>query len=306
LNKSILNRFPFPITVTVMQLAMGSLFFLSGSKSGTHSLLSQRIKQRHLVRIAYTSLFHAAGVLASHASTLTSPSIAHVMVWKSGQPLVSTLLSVSLGTSATCLLLPASLSYSGIMLAASKATMIGLAWSTLSNLAFAARGEAISSRLPPRRFGGGQNLFWCLSMASLVWLVPLARFLEPSAPIGEFWQPLALSGALFYLTNSLAFSSLKQARNETKTPWTALRPILPKVVTCIVLVYQPSSPSVFVCLLAFAGQWRYQYIKAERKGRADSDECPLETIRESLKAIQWASSSSLAGSGRSNRSLVAA
>lgn len=278
-----------------MQLVIGSLFFLSDSHSGTQMLLSQRIKQRHLFRIAYISLFHAIGILTNHISTLTSPSISHVMVWKSGQPLVSTLLSVSLGTSAASMLLPASLSYSGIISAASKATWVGLAWCTLSNFAFAARGQSISSQLPPRRFGGGQNLFWCLSMASLVWLVPLAHFLEPNAPIGEFWQPLALSGALFYFTNNLAFSSLKHARNQTKTAWTFLQPILPKVVTCLVLAYQRNSPSVFACLLACAGQWRYQYIKAERKGRADSDESTLESIRESLKAIQWASESSLTG-----------
>ena len=301
LNKYILTRFAFPVTLTVVQLTIGSLLYLL-FKSQNLALL-HRLKTRHLVRLTYTSLFHAIAIVASHASTMTSPSVSHVMIWKSGQPLVTTLLAVTLGAPSVSLL-PASLSHIGILLAASPSTIIGLLWATLSTLALSVRGEATARRLSYRRFGGGENLFWCLTTTSLVWLVPFAQYLEPNASFQEIWWQLLLSGFLFYQINTLAFDNLNQ-RQTTKTPLTAMTPILPKIFTSLVLSYQSHSPSILVCLLTYGGLWRYQYVKAELRDRAGSDESPLQCFKENLKAIQSMQlSSTTVSHRRSSRSLL--
>jgi Triose-phosphate Transporter family len=301
LNKYILTRFAFPVTLTAVQLTIGSMLYLCFNSQNL--TLLHRLKTRHIIRLSYTSLFHVIAIVANHASTMTSPSVSHVMIWKSGQPLVSTLLAIALGASSVSLS-SASLSHVGILLAASPSTIIGLLWSTLSNLALSARGEATARRLSYRRFGGGQNLFWCLTTTSAVWLLPFAQYAEPDASFQQVWWQLLFSGFLFYQINILAFDNLNQ-RQTAKTPLTALTSILPKILTSLVVSYQSHSPSIMVCVLTYAGLWRYQCVKAEHRDRAESDESPLQCFKENLKAIQSMQlSNATVSNRRSSRLLI--
>jgi len=288
LNKHLLTVFPFPVTLTVGQLTSGSLFFLACSslQSDTQSISLNRIKSKHFFRLAYTSLFHAVGIVASHASIMASPSVPHVMIWRTGQPLLATLMSLPLGIGTSASVSFASLSYLGILLTLSRSTITGCLWTTCSSLAFSARGIATSRRLCSRRFGGGQALFWCLTMASLVWLIPLARVLEPTADVRLVWLELIGSGVLFYVVNRFAFDTLNQ-RHEINTHWTSLQPLLPNI--CIVLVSYGKttmSPSFVACMLAFGGMWRYQCHKT------GSTPYALDNLNGRLKAIRSMSTSS--------------
>lgn len=222
LNKSTLNIFPFPWFMSTIQLACGVVWMLGLWMLKLHPV--PKISKPFLAALAPVALFHTVGHVSACVSfSKVAVSFTHVI--KSSEPVFSVVLSGLLvgekfPLSVWLSLIPI---VAGCSLAAMKELsfdMGGLNGALISNVGMVMRNIFSKKSLNDFKEIDGINLYALISIVSLIYLTPVAFFVE-GAQWSAGWAAaiatagskkatsLILASGLFYhLYNQVSYQAL--------------------------------------------------------------------------------------------------
>ncbi|OAY69651.1 xylulose 5-phosphate/phosphate translocator, chloroplastic [Ananas comosus] len=282
-NKKVLNVFPYPWLLASLQLLAGSLWML-----GLWSLRLQpfpRLSRRFVAALLGPALFHTVGHISACVSfSRVAVSFTHVI--KASEPVFSVVLSAALLRQFYPL--PVWLSVlpivAGCCIAAATEVSFdaaGLSGALLSNVGFVLRN--IYSKQSLREFADvvdGLNLYGCISVVSLLYLVPAALLVEgpaawaaglrsaaASAPSpGAFYAWLALSGVFYHLYNQSSYQALDDITPLTFSVGNTMKRVV--VIAASLLVFRnPVRPlNALGSAVAIFGTFLYSQATASKAG----------------------------------------
>ncbi|KAG5606848.1 hypothetical protein H5410_028340 [Solanum commersonii] len=249
-NKKVLNAFPFPWLTSTLSLAAGSLMML--------------------VAVAHTIGHVAATVSMSKVAV----SFTHII--KSGEPAFSVLVSRLLGETFP---LPVYLSLLPIIGGCGLAAitelnfnLIGFMGAMISNLAFVFR-NIFSKKGMKGKSVGGMNYYACLSMMSLLILIPFAIAVEGPQVWALGWQNavsqigpnfiwwVVAQSVFYHLYNQVSYMSLNEISPLTFSIGNTMKRI--SVIVSSIIIFQiPIQPiNALGAAIAILGTFLYSQAK---------------------------------------------
>ncbi|KAK9144109.1 hypothetical protein Sjap_004012 [Stephania japonica] len=190
-NKKVLNFFPFPWLLASFQLFIGSLWMLFlWSFKLQHC---PKITKPFVVALLGPALFHTIGHISACVSfSKVAVSFTHVI--KSSEPVFSVVFSSLLGDTYP---LQVWLSVLPIVLGCSLAAITevsfnvqGLWGALISNVGFVLRNIYSKRSLQSFKEVNGLNLYGWISILSLLYLFPVAVFVEGSQWVGGYYKAI--------------------------------------------------------------------------------------------------------------------
>eukprot|EP00244_Chara_vulgaris_P014306 TRINITY_DN8873_c0_g1_i2.p1 TRINITY_DN8873_c0_g1~~TRINITY_DN8873_c0_g1_i2.p1 ORF type:complete len:346 (-),score=71.57 TRINITY_DN8873_c0_g1_i2:154-1092(-) len=193
-NKKVLNVFPFPWLTSTCSLLAGTLFMI-----GAWAIKAQPtppLSKEFMMALAPVALFHTIGHVAATVS-MSKVAVSFTHIIKSAEPVFSVFVSsLFLGEKFT---LPVYLSLLPIVVGCSIAALTELTFNAagfwgamISNIAFVFRNVFSKINLNNFKEIDGINLYAMISIVSLVYLTPLALFVEGPAAWSAGWNSAAL------------------------------------------------------------------------------------------------------------------
>ncbi|XP_072987955.1 xylulose 5-phosphate/phosphate translocator, chloroplastic [Typha latifolia] len=283
-NKKVLNVFPYPWLLASFQLLAGALWMLS--------LWFLRLKpfpvisRPFLVALLGPALFHAVGHISACVSfSKVAVSFTHVI--KSSEPVFSVVLSAALLRQFYPL--PVWLSVLPIVAGCSLAAVTeasfdlgGLSGALISNVAFVLRN--LYSKQSLGEFGqiDGLNLYGCITFLSLLYLFPVAVFVEGSqwkAGLGvalekvaspwTFYLWVMVSGVFYHLYNQSSYQALDNISPLTFSVGNTMKRIV-VIVASVIVFRNPIRPlNALGSAIAVLGTFLYSQATA-KKDNGDS------------------------------------
>ncbi|KAK9120351.1 hypothetical protein Syun_017968 [Stephania yunnanensis] len=277
-NKKVLNFFPFPWLLASFQLFVGSLCMLF---LWTFKIQNcPKITKPFVVALLGPALFHTIGHISACVSfSKVAVSFTHVI--KSSEPVFSVVFSSLLGDTYP---LQVWLSILPIMLGCSLAAitevsfnMQGLWGALISNVGFVLRNIYSKRSLQSFKEVNGLNLYGWISILSLLYLFPVAVFVEGSQWVGGYYKAIEAvgnpitfyiwvmcSGVFYHLYNQASYQALDNISPLTFSVgntmkrgwWNPVRPL-----------------NALGSGIAILGTFLYSQVASSKGGKKDGDAC---------------------------------
>ncbi|GBG45767.1 hypothetical protein CBR_g79225, partial [Chara braunii] len=192
-NKKVLNVFPFPWLTSTFSLLAGTLFML-----GAWAIKAQPpppLSKEFMMALAPVALCHTIGHVAATVS-MSKVAVSFTHIIKSAEPVFSVFVSsLFLGEKFT---LPVYLSLLPIVVGCSIAALTELTFNAagfwgamISNIAFVFRNVFSKKNLNNFKEIDGINLYAMICIVSLIYLTPLAIYVEGPAAWSAGWNSAA-------------------------------------------------------------------------------------------------------------------
>ncbi|KAK6120759.1 hypothetical protein DH2020_045500 [Rehmannia glutinosa] len=277
-NKKALNIFPYPWFLASFQLFCGSvwMFILWSLKLQP----CPKIDKSFIVALLGPALFHTIGHISACVSfSKVAVSFTHVI--KSAEPVFSVVFSTFLGDSYP---LNVWLSILPIVFGCSLAAVTevsfnfgGLSGAMISNVGFVLRNIYSKKSLQSFKEVNGLNLYGWISIISLLYLFPVAVFVEGSqwvsgyhkaiATIGKpstFYLWVILSGIFYHLYNQSSYEALDDISPLSFSVGNTMKRVV--VIIATVLVFRnPVRPlNALGSAIAIFGTFLYSQATAKK------------------------------------------
>ncbi|KAL2251319.1 xylulose 5-phosphate/phosphate translocator, chloroplastic [Sesamum indicum] len=277
-NKKVLNIFPYPWLLASFQLFCGSvwMFILWSLKLQP----CPKIDKSFIVALLGPALFHTIGHISACVSfSKVAVSFTHVI--KSAEPVFSVVFSSFLGDSYP---LSVWLSILPIVFGCSLAAITevsfnfeGLWGAMISNVGFVLRNIYSKKSLQSFKEVNGLNLYGWISIISLLYLFPVAVFVEGSqwvagyhkaiATIGKpttFYLWVMLSGIFYHLYNQSSYEALDDISPLSFSVGNTMKRVV--VIIATVLVFRnPVRPlNALGSAIAIFGTFLYSQATAKK------------------------------------------
>ncbi|PRQ28509.1 putative triose phosphate/phosphoenolpyruvate translocator, sugar phosphate transporter [Rosa chinensis] len=253
-NKKVLNVFPFPWLTSTLSLATGSLMMLISWAVGIAE--APKTDMDFWKTLFPVAVAHSIGHVAATVS-MSKVAVSFTHIIKSGEPAFSVLVSRFLlgetfPSSVYLSLLPI---IGGCALAAVTEinfNMIGFMGAMISNLAFVFR-NIFSKKGMKGKSVSGMNYYACLSMLSLLILIPFAIAVEGPQLWAAGWKTalaqigpnfiwwLAAQSIFYHLYNQVSYMSLDQISPLTFSIGNTMKRIS-VIVSSIIIFRTPVQP----------------------------------------------------------------
>ncbi|KAG7609544.1 Triose phosphate/phosphoenolpyruvate translocator [Arabidopsis suecica] len=278
-NKKALNVFPYPWLLASFQLFAGSIWMLVLWSFKLYPC--PKISKPFIIALLGPALFHTIGHISACVSfSKVAVSFTHVI--KSAEPVFSVIFSSLLGDSYP---LAVWLSILPIVMGCSLAAVTevsfnlgGLSGAMISNVGFVLRNIYSKRSLQSFKEIDGLNLYGCISILSLLYLFPVAIFVEGShwvpgyhkaiASVGTpstfyFW--VLLSGVFYHLYNQSSYQALDEISPLTFSVGNTMKRVV--VIISTVLVFRnPVRPlNALGSAIAICGTFLYSQATAKKK-----------------------------------------
>ncbi|CAF1781281.1 hypothetical protein Bca4012_045947 [Brassica carinata] len=278
-NKKALNVFPYPWLLASFQLFAGSVWMLVLWSFKLYPC--PKISKPFIVALLGPALFHTVGHISACVSfSKVAVSFTHVI--KSAEPVFSVIFSSFLGDTYP---LAVWLSILPIVMGCSLAAVTevsfnlgGLSGAMISNVGFVLRNIYSKRSLQSFKEIDGLNLYGCISILSLVYLFPVAVFVEGSqwvqgyhkaiASVGKPWTFyfwVLLSGVFYHLYNQSSYQALDEISPLTFSVGNTMKRVV--VIVSTVLVFRnPVRPlNALGSAIAIFGTFLYSQATAKKK-----------------------------------------
>ncbi|KAL6008598.1 hypothetical protein ACLOJK_034112 [Asimina triloba] len=279
-NKKALNVFPFPWLLASFQLLAGSIWmlFLWSSKLQPCPPISKDF----IFALLGPALFHTIGHISACVSfSKVAVSFTHVI--KSSEPVFSVVFSSFLGDTYP---LAVWLSVLPIVFGCSLAAVTevsfnpqGLWGALISNVGFVLRNIYSKKSLQNFKQVNGLNLYGWISILSLIYLFPVAVFVEGSRWVAgyhraielvgkpsTFYLWVLLSGIFYHLYNQSSYQALDDISPLTFSVGNTMKRVV--VIVSTVLVFRnPIRPlNALGSAIAVLGTFLYSQASAKKSG----------------------------------------
>ncbi|KAG2300284.1 hypothetical protein Bca52824_036756 [Brassica carinata] len=278
-NKKALNVFPYPWLLASFQLFAGSVWMLILWSFKLYPC--PKISKPFIVALLGPALFHTVGHISACVSfSKVAVSFTHVI--KSAEPVFSVIFSSFLGDTYP---LAVWLSILPIVMGCSLAAVTevsfnlgGLSGAMISNVGFVLRNIYSKRSLQSFKEIDGLNLYGCISILSLLYLFPVAVFVEGSqwvqgyhkaiASVGKpstFYVWVLLSGVFYHLYNQSSYQALDEISPLTFSVGNTMKRVV--VIVSTVLVFRnPVRPlNALGSAIAIFGTFLYSQATAKKK-----------------------------------------
>ncbi|GAV80477.1 EamA domain-containing protein/TPT domain-containing protein [Cephalotus follicularis] len=278
-NKKVLNIFSFPWLLASFQLFTGSVWMLF-----LWSLKLQpvpKITKSFIIALLGPALFHTIGHISACVSfSKVAVSFTHVI--KSSEPVFSVVFSSFLGDTYP---LKVWLSILPIVMGCSLAAITevsfnfqGLWGALISNVGFVLRNIYSKKSLQNFKEVDGLNMYGCISIISLLYLFPVAVFVEGSQWVpgyhnaikasgkpSTFYFWVLLSGIFYHLYNQSSYQALDEISPLTFSVGNTMKRVV--VIVSTVLVFRnPVRPlNALGSAIAILGTFLYSQATAKKK-----------------------------------------
>ncbi|XP_050371031.1 glucose-6-phosphate/phosphate translocator 2, chloroplastic-like [Argentina anserina] len=278
-NKKVLNVFPFPWLTSTLSLATGSLMMLISWAVGIAE--APKTDVDFWKTLSPVAVAHSIGHVAATVS-MANVAVSFTHIIKSGEPAFSVLVSRFLlgetfPTSVYLSLLPI---IGGCGLAAITElnfNMIGFMGAMISNLAFVFR-NIFSKKGMKGKSVSGMNYYACLSMLSLLILIPFAIAVEGPQVWAAGWKTaleqigpnfvwwVAAQSIFYHLYNQVSYMSLDQISPLTFSIGNTMKRIS-VIVSSIIIFRTPVQPiNCLGAAIAIFGTFLYSQSNKGNKG----------------------------------------
>ncbi|XP_008808381.2 xylulose 5-phosphate/phosphate translocator, chloroplastic-like [Phoenix dactylifera] len=285
-NKKVLNIFPYPWLLASFQLFVGSLWmaFLWASRLQPFP----RVSKRFFAALLGPALFHTIGHISACVSfSKVAVSFTHVI--KASEPVFSVVFSAFLGRfypiQVWLSVLPI---VAGCSLAAVTEVSFnaqGLWTALISNVGFVLRNIYSKQSLQDFSHINGLNLYGWISIVSLLYLFPVAVFVEGSRWPGGFQRALAavpspwtfywwvlLSGIFYHLYNQSSYQALDKISPLTFSVGNTMKRVV--VIIASVLVFRNPIRPLNALGSAIAILGTFLYSQATTMGKKENKAVP--------------------------------
>ncbi|KAK7375601.1 hypothetical protein VNO78_35508 [Psophocarpus tetragonolobus] len=280
-NKKVLNIFPFPWLLASFQLFVGSIWMLV-----LWSLKLQpcpKISKPFIIALLGPALFHTIGHISACVSfSKVAVSFTHVI--KSAEPVFSVIFSSFLGDrypiQVWLSILPIVLGCSLAAVTEVSFNIQGL-WSALiSNVGFVLRNIYSKKSLQNFKEVDGLNLYGWITIVSLLYLFPVAIFVEGSQWIPGYYKAIEaigksstfytwvlLSGVFYHLYNQSSYQALDQISPLSFSVGNTMKRVV--VIVSSVLVFRnPVRPlNGLGSAIAILGTFLYSQATSKKKAK---------------------------------------
>ncbi|XP_078163639.1 nucleotide/sugar transporter family protein [Carex rostrata] len=284
-NKKVLNVFPYPWLLASFQLLAGSLWMLS-----LWSLRLQpmpRLSGRFIAALLGPALFHTVGHISACVSfSRVAVSFTHVI--KAAEPVFSVVLSAVIlrkfyPVQVWLSIVPIVAGCSLAVLTEPTFDTAGLSGALISNLGFVLRNIYSKQSLSDFSEIDGLNLYGCISILSLLYLFPVAIFVEGSkwaagfrhaltiAPSpNKFYLWVLISGLFYHLYNQSSYQALDDISPLTFSVGNTMKRVV-VIVASIIVFRNPVSPlNALGSAIAILGTFLYSQATASPKKDVDA------------------------------------
>lgn len=281
-NKKVLNLFPYPWLLASFQLFVGSLWmaFLWASRLQPFP----RVSKKFFAALLGPALFHTIGHISACVSfSKVAVSFTHVI--KSSEPVFSVVFSALHGRFypihvwLSVLPIVAGCSLAAVTEVSFNAQ--GLWTALISNVGFVLRNIYSKQSLYDFSHINGLNLYGWISILSLLYLFPVALFVEGSQWVGGFHRALAavpsprtfywwllLSGIFYHLYNQSSYQALDNISPLTFSVGNTMKRVV--VIVASVLVFRNPIRPLNALGTAIAILGTFLYSQATAMGKKNS------------------------------------
>ncbi|XP_061366921.1 xylulose 5-phosphate/phosphate translocator, chloroplastic [Gastrolobium bilobum] len=280
-NKKVLNIFPFPWLLASFQLFVGSIWMLV-----LWSLKLQpcpKISKPFIFALLGPALFHTIGHISACVSfSKVAVSFTHVI--KSAEPVFSVIFSSFLGDrypiQVWLSILPIVLGCSLAAVTEVSFNVQGLWGALISNVGFVLRNIYSKRSLQNFKEVDGLNLYGWITIISLLYLFPVAIFLEGSQWIPGYYKAIEaigkpstfyiwvlLSGVFYHLYNQSSYQALDEISPLTFSVGNTMKRVV--VIVSSVLVFRnPVRPlNGLGSAIAILGTFLYSQATSAKKAK---------------------------------------
>ncbi|KAJ0243725.1 Xylulose 5-phosphate/phosphate translocator [Hirschfeldia incana] len=278
-NKKALNVFPYPWLLASFQLFAGSVWMLVLWSLKLYPC--PKISKPFIVALLGPALFHTVGHISACVSfSKVAVSFTHVI--KSAEPVFSVIFSSFLGdtypVAVWLSILPIVMGCSLAAVTEVSFNLGGLSGAMISNVGFVLRNIYSKRSLQSFKEIDGLNLYGCISILSLFYLLPVAVFVEGShwvqgyhkaiASVGKpwtFYMWVLLSGVFYHLYNQSSYQALDEISPLTFSVGNTMKRVV--VIVSTVLVFRnPVRPlNALGSAIAIFGTFLYSQATAKKK-----------------------------------------
>lgn len=285
-NKKVLNVFPFPWLLASFQLFAGSvwMFFLWSFNLQP----CPKISKDFIFALLGPALFHTIGHISACVSfSKVAVSFTHVI--KSAEPVFSVIFSSFLGDTYPITvwlsILPIVFGCSLAVVTEVSFNLQGLWGAMISNVGFVLRNIYSKKSLQDFKEVNGLNLYGWISILSLLYLFPVAIFVEGSQwvqgyaraieVVGKpsvFYLWVLLSGIFYHLYNQSSYQALDEISPLTFSVGNTMKRVV--VIVATILVFRnPVRPlNALGSAIAIFGTFLYSQATAAKKVKKDGAE----------------------------------
>ncbi|KMS99813.1 hypothetical protein BVRB_1g016650 [Beta vulgaris subsp. vulgaris] len=285
-NKKVLNIFPFPWLLASFQLFVGSvcMLFLWSFKLQP----PPKITKPFIIALLGPALFHTIGHISACVSfSKVAVSFTHVI--KSSEPVFSVIFSTFLGNSypvsVWLSILPIVFGCSLAAVTEVSFNLQGLWGALISNVGFVLRNIYSKKSLDSFKEVDGLNLYGWISIISLLYLFPVAVFVEGSQwvqgyhkAIETIGKPMTLylwvmlSGVFYHLYNQSSYQALDEISPLTFSVGNTMKRVV--VIVSTVLVFRnPVRPlNALGSAIAVLGTFLYTQANAAQKAKKKAED----------------------------------
>lgn len=278
-NKKVLNLFPFPWLLGSFQLFVGSIWMFT-----LWSLKLQpcpKISKPFIIALLGPALFHTIGHISAGVS-ISKVAVSFTHVIKSSEPVFSVVFSSFLGDTYP---LQVWLSILPIVLGCSLAAVTevsfnfqGLGGALISNVGFVLRNIYSKRSLQSFKEVNGLNLYGWISIISLLYLFPVAIFVEGSQWIQGYHKAIQavgkpstlyiwvlLSGVFYHLYNQSSYQALDEISPLTFSVGNTMKRVV-VIISSILVFRNPVRPlNALGSAIAIFGTFLYSQASASKK-----------------------------------------
>lgn len=280
-NKKVLNIFPFPWLLASFQLFVGSIWMLA-----LWSLKLQpcpKISKPFIIALLGPALFHTIGHISACVSfSKVAVSFTHVI--KSAEPVFSVMFSSVLGDKypiqVWLSILPIVLGCSLAAVTEVSFNVQGLWGALISNVGFVLRNIYSKKSLQNFKEVDGLNLYGWITIVSLLYLFPVAVFVEGSQWIPGYYKAIEtigktstfyiwvlLSGVFYHLYNQSSYQALDEISPLSFSVGNTMKRVV--VIVSSVLVFRnPVRPlNALGSAIAILGTFLYSQATSKKKAK---------------------------------------
>ncbi|XP_027336060.1 xylulose 5-phosphate/phosphate translocator, chloroplastic [Abrus precatorius] len=280
-NKKVLNIFPFPWLLASFQLFVGSIWMLA-----LWTLKLQpcpKITKPFIIALLGPALFHTIGHISACVSfSKVAVSFTHVI--KSAEPVFSVMFSSVLGDrypiQVWLSILPIVLGCSLAAVTEVSFNVQGLWGALISNVGFVLRNIYSKRSLQNFKEVDGLNLYGWITIVSLLYLFPVAIFVEGSQWIPGYYKAIEaiskpstfyiwvlVSGVFYHLYNQSSYQALDEISPLTFSVGNTMKRVV--VIVSSVLVFRnPVRPlNALGSAIAILGTFLYSQANSAKKAK---------------------------------------
>ncbi|PHT60047.1 Glucose-6-phosphate/phosphate translocator 1, chloroplastic [Capsicum baccatum] len=277
-NKKVLNIFPYPWFLASFQLFCGSIWMLILWASKLQPC--PKINKSFIIALLGPALFHTIGHISACVSfSKVAVSFTHVI--KSAEPVFSVVFSSLLGDTYPLTvwlsILPIVFGCSLAAVTEVSFNMGGLSGAMISNVGFVLRNIFSKRSLQNFKEVDGLNLYGWITIISLLYLFPVAVFVEGSQWVAGYHKALGtignpntfylwvlVSGIFYHLYNQSSYQALDDISPLTFSVGNTMKRVV--VIVATVLVFRnPVRPlNALGSAIAIFGTFLYSQATAKK------------------------------------------